>query len=301
MNKKLLIFISICILFFIGGCPLPFNVAICGNDVCETGEETVCPGDCPTEVSLTDDDGLDDETETTDTTSTTTSQTYSDVTNTTTTSSDVTNTTTSSNVTNTTNTTTSSTTQTSSEEDDDDDDDHRHYSKSSTTTTTSTTSIHCTHKWQCTGWNPCEENGMQTRICYYVGNCTTEGNQSDTRQRCTYVAPEQEEYIPEEEVYPTCYDGIKNQGEKGIDCDGPCPACEVPQVQEPQSNTLYVVLAIGLLLLIIAALGYIFRNKWMPYWEKIKSTFVKPKPQPMQFRQFPQRPQYQQPQQYRRY
>ena len=257
MNKKLLIFISICILFFVGGCPLPFNVAICGNDICETGEETVCPGDCPgiTDTLLSDTTLPDTTGSTTDTTSTTTSQTYSDVTNTTT-SIDVTNTTTSSNVTNTTNaTTTSSTTQTSSEEDDDDDD-HRHYSRSSTTTTTSTTSIDCTHKWQCTGWNPCEENGMQTRICYYVGNCTTEGNQSDTRQRCTYVAPEQEEYIPEEEqVYPTCYDGIKNQGEKGIDCDGPCPACEVPQVQEPQSNTLYVVLAIGLLLLIIEALG----------------------------------------------
>src|SRR5690606_12576487 len=26
----------------------------------------------------------------------------------------------------------------------------------------------------------------------------------------------------------TCNDGIKNQGETGVDCGGPCPACVVP-------------------------------------------------------------------------
>ena len=23
----------------------------------------------------------------------------------------------------------------------------------------------------------------------------------------------------------TCFDGIQNQGEEGVDCGGPCPAC----------------------------------------------------------------------------
>lgn len=27
-------------------------------------------------------------------------------------------------------------------------------------------------------------------------------------------------------LYPACSDGIKNQGEIGLDCGGPCPACE---------------------------------------------------------------------------
>ncbi len=136
---------------------------------------------------------------------------------------------------------TSSTTTSSTSSSSDDSDSHRSSSGSSSsgkTTTTTSSDSGCYHKWQCTSWNACEENGFQTRICYYVGNCTTEGNQSDTRQRCTYVAPE-EEYVPvEEPVYPTCYDGIKNQGERGIDCGGPCEACEIPIPEEPKSNGL---------------------------------------------------------------
>jgi len=30
---------------------------------------------------------------------------------------------------------------------------------------------------------------------------------------------------------PTCSDKIKNQGETGIDCGGPCPACEITQLK----------------------------------------------------------------------
>ncbi len=46
MNKKLLILGVLCSLLLLGGCPIPLNVAICGNDICETGEQQVCPGDC---------------------------------------------------------------------------------------------------------------------------------------------------------------------------------------------------------------------------------------------------------------
>lgn len=46
MNKKLLILGVLCSLLLIGGCPIPINVAICGNDICEAGEQRVCPGDC---------------------------------------------------------------------------------------------------------------------------------------------------------------------------------------------------------------------------------------------------------------
>lgn len=30
---------------------------------------------------------------------------------------------------------------------------------------------------------------------------------------------------------PTCFDKTKNQGETGIDCGGPCPACEITQLK----------------------------------------------------------------------
>jgi hypothetical protein len=46
IKKVLLLSLSIAILLLLGGCPIPINVAICGNEICETGEDTMCPSDC---------------------------------------------------------------------------------------------------------------------------------------------------------------------------------------------------------------------------------------------------------------
>src|SRR3989338_2403095 len=93
-----------------------------------------------------------------------------------------------------------------SDDDDDsdsDDDDSNGGGRKSSSSSTDDEAEDCSHKWTCKSWGACEENSFQTRTCYYVGNCTQEGNQSDTRQRCTYVVPEEEPVIEEEE--PTCY------------------------------------------------------------------------------------------------
>ncbi|MEK6867429.1 MAG: hypothetical protein AABX98_01265, partial [Nanoarchaeota archaeon] len=146
--------------------------------------------------------------------------------------------------------TTSSTTNTATSITTTTDDNRGSSKKKSSTTTTTTTSKDsgCYHTWKCTSWSACQSNSFQTRTCYYVGNCTTEGNQSDTRQRCAYVAPEEEAYVAPE---ASCYDDIKNQGERGVDCGGPCDACPTaPIVEEPKTNWLYIGLAIFLILLI---------------------------------------------------
>lgn len=156
--------------------------------------------------------------------------------------------------------------------DSDSDSSSRSSKKKSSTSSTDEEAEDCSHKWTCTSWNACEENGFQTRTCYYAGDCTQEGNQSDTRQRCTYVAPEEEPVIEEEE--PTCYDGIQNQGERGKDCGGPCDACQAPApiVEEPKTNWLYIGLAIFILLLIIAIiLAHKYKDKLVPYWIQFKS------------------------------
>ncbi len=72
--------------------------------------------------------------------------------------------------------------------------------------------------WGCNPWNstPCTDNetisGLTTGATYFISV------QSDN---C-------DEWIPiviEGGNEPTCFDGIQNQGETGIDCGGPCPAC----------------------------------------------------------------------------
>ena len=130
----------------------------------------------------------------------------------------------------------------------------------------------CFDQWDCQSWNSCASNSFQTRICYYEGNCTTEGGQPDTRQSCTYVAPEEETTVVSEKTEATCYDGIKNQGERGVDCGGPCDVCTVTTVvEETKTNWLYVGLGIFIILLIIAIiLAHKYKDKLHAWWDKVR-------------------------------
>ncbi len=84
--------------------------------------------------------------------------------------------------------------------------------------TTSTTSgggaggfAKCIPEWYCTEWGLCLPEGYQTRQCTDLHDCGTLLHRPNVTQACEYIT--------------TCYDGIKNNGETGIDCGGPCPPC----------------------------------------------------------------------------
>lgn len=42
--------------------------------------------------------------------------------------------------------------------------------------------------------------------------------------------------LQDHELSPTCFDGIQNQGEEGIDCGGPCPPCEEVTCNDGKRN-----------------------------------------------------------------
>ena len=69
----------------------------------------------------------------------------------------------------------------------------------------------CIPEWYCTEWGPCLPEGYQTRACTDLHACSTLLHRPNVTQACIYIA--------------TCFDGIKNNGETGIDCGGPCPPC----------------------------------------------------------------------------
>ena len=64
---------------------------------------------------------------------------------------------------------------------------------------------------------------------------------------------------------PTCKDEIKNQGEEGIDCGGPCKAClEIPYVPlkiPPKKEELIVVFIILSIIIIIMIIKIIQMNR----------------------------------------
>ncbi len=180
-------------------------------------------------------------------------------------------------------TSTSSSSSSSSSDTNNGDDSKSSSSSGSDNDETTTSEISCSHKWDCTDWSDCAENGFQTRVCYYVGTCSQEGNKPDFRQYCTYIPEEVVLYIPKQ---PTCSDSIKNQGEKEIDCGGPCNACAAavtPPVGESKTSWMYIGLGIFLLLLIAAViLAHKYKDKLLPYWENFKRKLgIKPKPTPI--------------------
>lgn len=84
--------------------------------------------------------------------------------------------------------------------------------------------VWCTPKWNCTEWEECKFKlltlgtdflegftGYQTRVCIDRSDCGYDYLKPDEVKGCFYK--------------PTCFDLIKNQGEAGVDCGGPCPPC----------------------------------------------------------------------------
>ncbi len=69
----------------------------------------------------------------------------------------------------------------------------------------------CLENWACSDWSRCYLENIRRRACIDLHNCGTNLTRPTEEDTCEYV--------------PTCYDGIRNQGEEGIDCGGPCISC----------------------------------------------------------------------------
>ncbi|MBR9699154.1 hypothetical protein GOV09_01710 [Candidatus Woesearchaeota archaeon] len=63
----------------------------------------------------------------------------------------------------------------------------------------------CSVKWVCEPWDECQD-GIQTRNCRDVNNCGSTNKKPVTKTTCAN----------------TCFDGIQNGNEQGIDCGGSC-------------------------------------------------------------------------------
>jgi len=69
----------------------------------------------------------------------------------------------------------------------------------------------CEEDWVCGNWSKCSIEGWQNRTCVDRNNCGTFEKKPLEVQKCIYT--------------PTCFDGVKNGLEEGIDCGGLCPPC----------------------------------------------------------------------------
>jgi hypothetical protein len=81
----------------------------------------------------------------------------------------------------------------------------------------------CDPDWQCKEWSKCFINSSQYRTCVDLNACDYNNMKEDFWRDCVYT--------------PTCYDGVKNQGESGIDCGGPCQACFIQKDDQKKNMT----------------------------------------------------------------
>jgi len=106
----------------------------------------------------------------------------------------------------------------------------------------------CAENWQCNDWGPCI-NSSHSRICIDNSSCGTFTTKPAETEYCTAAA--------------SCFDGIKDGNETGIDCGGECPACknvEAPkEVPKPFSTSLLIVLILALVF--FSLLLFSFRKK----------------------------------------
>ncbi len=155
----------------------------------------------------------------------------------------------------------------------------------------------CKEDWICSTWSVCFPNSQQTRTCRDRNECGTQMDKPETTRSCTYI-PTCRDRIKnqgEEGVdcggpckpCATCHDGIKNQGEMNIDCGGPCPSCRV-HIMEKVMNWHAMLLAMSLALMGLLAtlilLTRLLRRKYLRikakslnYYMRLNRMFEKKK------------------------
>lgn len=82
----------------------------------------------------------------------------------------------------------------------------------------------CNPRWECTPWTPCL-GGEKRRSCRDEAGCEKSGNKPSESEVCVFSPVIVSPQIINVTFKPTCFDGIRNQGEEGTDCGGPCNRC----------------------------------------------------------------------------
>jgi hypothetical protein len=69
---------------------------------------------------------------------------------------------------------------------------------------------------------------------------------------------------------PSCFDGVQNQGELGVDCGGPCPPCRIFELKEPKIELIKKFDFRGVLDILIVVLNQNYDYGLLDFKVKIK-------------------------------
>ena len=119
----------------------------------------------------------------------------------------------------------------------------------------------CEEKWDCDAWSTCK-NDMHSRLCLDLNTCGTNRTKPLESENCSKIS--------------SCFNGIQDPGETGVDCGGPCGACRNIEKPAQVNNVNTVIIIVGALTFgTVGMLIYIFRSKIIAIYKKIMAK--KPK------------------------
>ncbi len=95
----------------------------------------------------------------------------------------------------------------------------------------------CTENWNCTAWSSCI-NGNQTRLCLDLNSCGTVRTKPNETISCGQIS---------------CFDGIQDGDETGVDCGGSCKSCAI--LESPLRATPTNILVVSAIVFAISLLG----------------------------------------------
>ncbi len=145
----------------------------------------------------------------------------------------------------------------------------------------------CISSWECSDWLDCLENGTQEKICSDIAGCE-DGDMLFWRN-CTYL-PQCKNGIKDsgEEgvdcggpcpVCPTCFDGVRNQGELGVDCGGPCAAVcssvEVPKPVKSSNKPIFILMGFVIVISFLFIVYRLFFEQIHKFFARLLLLFIK--------------------------
>ena len=115
--------------------------------------------------------------------------------------------------------------------------------------------INCTENWDCNAWSTCKDN-LHTRLCLDLKNCGTNRTKPLETENCSPIA--------------SCFNGIQDGNETGVDCGGQCGACRnVEQPTKVGALSLITVIVGALTIGMTGLLLFAFRNKLMAIYARL--------------------------------
>jgi len=109
----------------------------------------------------------------------------------------------------------------------------------------------CIENWLCSDWSVCRIDEQQNRTCTDLNDCGTTRTIPPLQQECVYI--------------PSCFDGVQNGDETGIDCGGSCEACKTIQqpglIPEDKRFPTIVFLSLIIILSVLIALLVLYRER----------------------------------------